>query len=424
MTDLATRRRIFRAAALDRLSSPEQLDELITVTRPSGWLAMAALWLGLIALATWAVSGRVTTRVTAQGIILGGQVVDITPAWGGQVTQMLVDAGDTVALAQLVAVIDQPDLVVQIRHQRARVLDLQTELRQRTAASDSTLVIQRRYYTQQRQNLEESAREQDTVVRALLARVSDERAMLERGLLSRDASLQSQQSLNTARDALARIRADLTQLGASQLSTEALARETLITATLAANDAQRELQRLEQQFAMRSRVQSPASGVLLERLVDAGDVLDAGQPIARVRLPDGSTRGLRAMLYVAGEQGKRVKVGMEIQVAPSSVRAEEHGYMVARVRRITELPASSQAIKQALRNDALVASVAALSAPFQIEADFVRDTAAPSGYLWTSKPGPPATIDPGTPARALVVVERRRPVEMILPTLRRAFNLQ
>ena len=32
---------------------------------------------------------------------------------------------------------------------------------------------------------------------------------------------------NAARDALARIRADLTQLGASQLSTEALARETL-----------------------------------------------------------------------------------------------------------------------------------------------------------------------------------------------------
>ncbi len=34
---------IFRKAALERLSSPEQLDQLMQVTTPKGWLALIAL---------------------------------------------------------------------------------------------------------------------------------------------------------------------------------------------------------------------------------------------------------------------------------------------------------------------------------------------------------------------------------------------
>ena len=34
---------VFRKASLDRLSSPEQLDKLLQVTRPRGWIALVAL---------------------------------------------------------------------------------------------------------------------------------------------------------------------------------------------------------------------------------------------------------------------------------------------------------------------------------------------------------------------------------------------
>jgi hypothetical protein len=34
---------LFRQAALERLSSPEQLDQLVRVTHPLGWLALLAL---------------------------------------------------------------------------------------------------------------------------------------------------------------------------------------------------------------------------------------------------------------------------------------------------------------------------------------------------------------------------------------------
>ena len=34
---------IFRKVALERLSSPEQLDQLLQVTDPKGWMALGAL---------------------------------------------------------------------------------------------------------------------------------------------------------------------------------------------------------------------------------------------------------------------------------------------------------------------------------------------------------------------------------------------
>jgi hypothetical protein len=60
---------VFRKTALDRLSSPERLDQLLRITSPKAWL----MALGLAALALvggyWAVAGEIECRIAAQGII-------------------------------------------------------------------------------------------------------------------------------------------------------------------------------------------------------------------------------------------------------------------------------------------------------------------------------------------------------------------
>jgi hypothetical protein len=61
---------IYRRAALERLSSPEELDSLMQVTTPKGWLALLSLG-GLILIAVlWGIFGRIPTKISGQGIIL------------------------------------------------------------------------------------------------------------------------------------------------------------------------------------------------------------------------------------------------------------------------------------------------------------------------------------------------------------------
>lgn len=59
---------LFRAAALDRLSSPEQLDERLQIVPPRTWLAFAALAGLLLAGGAWSVFARIPLHVSGEGV--------------------------------------------------------------------------------------------------------------------------------------------------------------------------------------------------------------------------------------------------------------------------------------------------------------------------------------------------------------------
>jgi len=46
---------LFRKAALERLSSPEQLDKAITVSKPVSWLALIGITIVILAFIVWLV---------------------------------------------------------------------------------------------------------------------------------------------------------------------------------------------------------------------------------------------------------------------------------------------------------------------------------------------------------------------------------
>jgi hypothetical protein len=61
----------FRQKALDRLSSPEQLDQMVRVIPGKGWLALLALVVLLGAVITWAITATLQLTVFGDGIITG-----------------------------------------------------------------------------------------------------------------------------------------------------------------------------------------------------------------------------------------------------------------------------------------------------------------------------------------------------------------
>ena len=103
--------RIFRAAAIERLSSPEQLDQLVRITRPFDWAAVLAIGLALIAIVVWSLVGQIATRTPGDGILIigGGQVVDAVSAAAGRLELINVAANERVLRGQVIARIAQTD---------------------------------------------------------------------------------------------------------------------------------------------------------------------------------------------------------------------------------------------------------------------------------------------------------------------------
>ncbi|MEG1145665.1 MAG: hypothetical protein RSE05_09905 [Clostridium sp.] len=72
---------IFRKASLDRVSSPEQLNDYIKVSRPSVWLILTAVILLLAGACIWGVFGTLTTSCDTVAVVQGGKAVCyVTPS--------------------------------------------------------------------------------------------------------------------------------------------------------------------------------------------------------------------------------------------------------------------------------------------------------------------------------------------------------
>jgi hypothetical protein len=61
---------IFRKESLERLSSPEQLDQLMQVVSPRSWLPLATLGCLLGLALAWSVLGRIPITASGQGILV------------------------------------------------------------------------------------------------------------------------------------------------------------------------------------------------------------------------------------------------------------------------------------------------------------------------------------------------------------------
>ena len=60
---------LYRKSALERISSPEQLDKALKVTSPMSWLALLAVTLIVVVTVIWSIVGTIPVTVTTSGVI-------------------------------------------------------------------------------------------------------------------------------------------------------------------------------------------------------------------------------------------------------------------------------------------------------------------------------------------------------------------
>ncbi|MFD8809624.1 HlyD family efflux transporter periplasmic adaptor subunit [Streptomyces sp. NPDC059597] len=85
----------FRQQALAKLQSPEELDLPVRLARPQGWLALGVTVVVMAAASVWAVTGSVTSTVSAPAILTHAQGSYLLQSpVAGQVTAVLAEQGE------------------------------------------------------------------------------------------------------------------------------------------------------------------------------------------------------------------------------------------------------------------------------------------------------------------------------------------
>lgn len=65
-------KQLFRKASIERVSSPEQLNDYIRVSNPGVWMILAAVIVLLIGVCVWGIFGRLDTGIATAGTCEGG----------------------------------------------------------------------------------------------------------------------------------------------------------------------------------------------------------------------------------------------------------------------------------------------------------------------------------------------------------------
>jgi HlyD family secretion protein len=407
---------IFRKVALERLSSPEQLDQLLQVTDPKGWLALGALGLLLLTSVGWGVFGSIPTEARGEGILLRqGGVSNLVAAEDGQVEEILVGVGDVIQKGQAVARIRQEELLRQIQDSRDKLADVRSEYQNAVRYAGQQRHLRDRDLAQQRANLEQTVRAMERQVELIRERIASERDLLKDGLITKQTVLASEQSLNTAQDQLASARLELNSLELKRVEAEQQVDQQIETRETRIRDLEIELRERQARLGETARVTANRAGRVLELLVDRGDVVSPGTPLLNLEVVSDD---LVAVLFVPATAGKRVEPGMAVRISPSTVKREEFGSILGRVVWAAEYPSTSRGMIRLLGNEALVDKLMKEGPPLQVNVTLERNPATPSGFRWSSSTGPSVKISSGTLATGNVVVRQEAPINILIPRVR------
>lgn len=419
-----TKKEIFRKVALERLSSPEQLDLVMQVTNPRSWIALAGLGLLLTAAVVWGFVGSVPTKVMASGVLIRpGGVFDVYAQGSGQVAELIVTEGDTVTVGQVVARIAQPQLEREIDSARARLLELQSQHRELSAFTSKDLSLRTDTRAMQEAKLKDTIAFAEQRVAALRAQIKSEESLLERKLITQQTVLQTRQALFAAQDLLEGARNELGQLPIAQLTNETQGEQSLVQSQLRANEAERQITLLTQQLQQVSTVLSPYGGRVVEIKRDPGDIVATGTALLSLELTGQETGGLQVIAYVPPGEGKNVERDMYVQVSPSTAPREEYGFLIGKVSYISEFPATPDGMMRVLANPTLVQGLAAAGPPFAAYIELELDPDSTSGYRWSSFKGNEVPVNSGTICTINITIRERKPVELVIPMIRQALGL-
>lgn len=416
---MSEKNQLFRKASLDRLSSPEQLDGLMQVTSPKGWVALLAIC-GLLAMALlWGVWGSIPTRITGTCILIRpGGVSEVVANGGGRLADISVDVGDVVREGQMIARIERLDALEQIRSTEAKLHELKQQ-EERLKKVNALSADQQAIYLQDTEhNLTTRIHTAQERLAALEAKIQSQGKLLDQGLITRQTLLSTKLEYAGVQQEIATHRNDIRQLGVRRLDTKKQIDNELSAISIQINETTRSLTGQMRSFQEASQVYSPYTGRVLEVRLSENTLVGAGVPILSIERTGDNLSDLEAHIYVQPTDGKKIKPNMDIQIAPSMVKGEEFGFMLGKVKTVAKFPSTAPGMMRIFNNDKLVQQLAAGAAPIAVLADLIPSTSTPSGYKWSSPRGPDTEVESGTLCSATITVKQQRPITLVIPMLR------
>ena len=415
----------FRKAALEKLSTPEKLDQLIKVTGPKAWIALLTVSLALSTGIGWAVFGKVKTKLNAIGVVLGGEVHEVVSTSNGQLVKLKVAIGDRVKEGDIVAAIQQPELAQQIEDAKAVLSDRKMEMGKLMSYGSQGSQLEGELISQNRVSIQGEIESEKKKLLFLNNQLESENNLLTKGLIVKSQVANTKQQIDASLNTIERLKSQMVETSNRKLNIGFDLQQKITLQNQRIAEAERNLQFISERYETQSYIRSSYSGEVVEVLTDAGVVVGAGTPLFKLKDQHGNevSNKLKAVLYIPSQDGKKIKKGMEAFVVPSTVQPQEFGFIKGKVTYISDFPITQQGMMTSVKNDQLAKGLLSSGPLFEVHVEFEKDTNSYSGFRWTSAKGPNIDIKEGTSCTGKITIKQENPATIVVPAFKKFFDL-
>jgi len=412
---------IFRKVSLARLASPEQLDQILRVTAPKDWVALAAVFMLLGVAVAWGYEGSIPTRATGQGVIVrSGGVLNVVSPASGILFAVNVKVRDKIKRNQVIATVEQPEILDKLKASEQQLEQLRSErdraVRARTEGSQLDMAALDEQKTSTEQEIE--ALTQQSKLAA--DRIPIQEDLLAKGLITGQDVIAARQRVLELQGRIRTDQARLKQIAAQRYSANAQPKQTEAEMQSRISDLERNIVVQQHGLKLASSVVSPYGGEVIELKADTGAAVAAGSAILSIQR---EVDELEALVYLPSDKAKAAELGQEAQISPSTVKREEYGYIRAKVVYVADYPATPAALMRNFQNESLVRALTAQGPVTELRVVLEADPSTPSGFKWSSSAGPAITLSSGTICSVEVVTREQKPYTLVLPFIKEKLGL-
>jgi HlyD family secretion protein len=419
---LPAQQSLFRTAALKQLNGPEDLDRLVRVTNPIGWVAGFVLAVMIGAVLVWSVVGHLPSRVSGNGLLLpqGGRVVEVQSRGAGVLTALLATVGDKVRSGQVVARLGETEGERDLAALRAQLADRQRDLATTERGAEDEQRARNESLARQRAANELRARIARARAATLGERLATSEALFREQLITRPQLIAVQNELAATQQELSNAASEAARLGSEEIDMRRAAADRIRERQRAVAEIEQRMATLEANLGDQLTLRASADGTVVEVRSQPGALVRQGQAVLAL---EQAGDGLEVVAFVSSQNGKRLKPGMEARVALASARREEFGMLQGEVSAVSDFPLSFDALRSIIQNEDLARSFMTGGPPFLVRVRLLPDPGSASGYRWTSRRGDEIAISSGIPTSVEIVTEKRRPIALLVPALRGMLTL-
>ncbi|WP_395166622.1 NHLP bacteriocin system secretion protein [Francisella salimarina] len=413
---------LFRKASIARIASPEQIDQNLKIISPKWWLLLVACFVLVTLFMIWGIWGTINTRVYGSGVMItqGGLKV-VQTQFTGEISEVYIDFNTYVHKGDIVAKIIIHDREEELEKLKDKLHISKLKLDKLKDQIDIEVrAIKNKYKLLRiKESFSLKSKKKDYDLKNW--EVSEFQKLLNQGAVSKLRYSDAMVEVNNLAASVGTIEKGLPLLDINEEIELARQKIELVDYKKEYEFLQSQVQSTQSQLEEDSLIRSGYTGYATPYFLKPGDFVRAGDKIVEVQPEDRETV---AIVLFPANMGKKITVGSQAHISPTTANQDEYGTMIGTVGRVTKYPVGPTAMENFFTNDALVRTLSQIQNPIGVEITLEKDDKTKSGYKWTNGKGPDIKITDGTLISGNVIVKKQAPIELVIPFLRKVTGLK